>query len=78
VNFWTSNDLFVNKLYEHPSFPRDCCTNSKPAAPKIHPLMESEKMKEIWRTAQKRWTHDGDDMVREIEEERDDWDRRMP
>jgi hypothetical protein len=40
--------------------------------------MEPEKVKEIWRTAQKRWTHDGNAMVREIEQERDDWDRRIP
>jgi hypothetical protein len=40
--------------------------------------MEPEKVKEIWRIAQKRWTHDGGAMVREIEEERDDWDRRIP
>ena len=52
--------------------------HTKPAAPKIHPLMEPEKIKEIWRTAQKRWMHDGDVIVREIEEERDNWDRRMP
>jgi hypothetical protein len=52
--------------------------DTKPAAPKIHPLMEPEKVKEIWRTAQKRWTQDGEAMVHEIEEERDDWDRRVP
>jgi hypothetical protein len=52
--------------------------DAEPAAPKIHPLMEPEKVKEIWRAAQRRWTHDGEAMVREIEEERDDWDRRVP
>jgi hypothetical protein len=54
--------------------PKDANT----ASPKIHPLMEPEKVKEIWRTAQKRWTHGGEATVRDIEEERDDWDRRMP
>jgi hypothetical protein len=49
-----------------------------PAAPKIHSLMEPQKVKEIWRVAQKRWTHDGEVMVREIEAERDNWDRRVP
>jgi hypothetical protein len=52
--------------------------DTKPDAPKIHPLMEPDKVKEIWRGAQKRWTHDGEAMVREIEEERDDWDRCVP
>jgi len=51
--------------------------HTKPAAPKIHPFMAPEKVKEIWRTAQKRWTH-GEAIVRGIEEERDDWDRRIP
>jgi hypothetical protein len=51
-------------------------TNSDVA--KIHPLMEPEKVKEIWRTAQKHWTHDGEAMVRDIEQERDDWDQRIP
>jgi hypothetical protein len=50
---------------------------TKPAAPKIHPFMEPEKMKEIWRAAQKRWRHDSDAIVHEIEQERDDWDRRI-
>ena len=52
--------------------------DTKPAAPKIHPLMEPEKVKEIWRVAQKRWTHDSEAMVREIGAERDNWDRRVP
>jgi hypothetical protein len=49
----------------------------KTASPKIHPLMEPEKVKEIGRAAQKRWTHGGDVAVRGIEEKRDDWDRRI-
>jgi hypothetical protein len=34
-------------------------------------------VEELWRAARRRWTHDGDAIMREIEQERDDWDRRI-
>lgn len=52
-------------------------TNQAVKTPDIHPLMDPEKVKAIWHKAQKEWTPK-EDMVREIEREREEWDQRIP